>query len=70
MTIHFTDEQGQAHTGVLTSGTFSPTLGYAIALARVNKAIGSEAEVAIRQKRVPVRIVKPCFVRQGQAVID
>lgn len=70
MSIHFTDSDGVEHQGVLTSGTFSPTLGYAIALARVNAKIGDHAEVAIRQKRVPVTIVKPCFVRQGQSVVE
>jgi aminomethyltransferase len=58
---------GLAQTGEITSGTFSPTLGHAIALARVPADAGSEALVEIRGRDVPVRIVKPCFVRHGQS---
>jgi aminomethyltransferase len=58
---------GIAQTGEITSGTFSPTLGHAIALARVPAEAGSEALVEIRGRDVPVRIVKPCFVRHGQS---
>lgn len=56
-------------TGVITSGTFSPTLGYSIALARVPAPIGNTAQVEMRKKMVTVNVVKPGFVRQGQAVI-
>ncbi|WP_321348921.1 glycine cleavage system aminomethyltransferase GcvT [Halopseudomonas oceani] len=56
--------------GEITSGTFSPTLGYSIALARVPRATGSRAKVEIRGKLLDVRVVKPCFVRNGQSVIE
>tara|TARA_Y100001970_G_scaffold263625_1_gene349308 strand:- start:1341 stop:2426 length:1086 start_codon:yes stop_codon:yes gene_type:complete len=56
--------------GEITSGTFSPTLGYSIALARVPRATGSSAKVEIRGKLLDVRVVKPCFVRNGQLVIE
>ncbi len=59
------DEENQ---GYITSGGFSPTLGYAVALARVPFATGDEAEVEMRGKRVKVRVVKPPFVRNGQKV--
>lgn len=59
----------EAGEGVITSGTFSPTLGYSIALARVPAAIGSTAQVEIRKKMVTVQVVKPSFVRQGKKVI-
>ncbi|PIE20887.1 MAG: glycine cleavage system protein T [Neptuniibacter caesariensis] len=55
--------------GEITSGSFSPTLGFAIALARVPAATADQAEVDIRGKRVPVRVVRPSFVRNGQKVI-
>lgn len=55
--------------GEITSGGFSPTLGCSIALARVPKAAESEAQVELRGKLVDVRVVKPCFVRQGKSVI-
>ena len=55
--------------GVITSGTFSPTLGYSIALARVPVSFNDSCEVEIRGKQVPVDIVKPNFVRHGQPVV-
>ncbi|MCK9563755.1 MAG: glycine cleavage system aminomethyltransferase GcvT, partial [Bacteroidales bacterium] len=61
---------GTAGSGEITSGTFSPTLGHAIALARVPVAFGDTAQVDIRGKAVPVRLVKPSFVRRGQVVVQ
>jgi aminomethyltransferase len=55
--------------GIITSGTFSPTLGYSIALARVPRSIGETAQVEMRNKLFDVKVVKPCFVRNGKAVI-
>ena len=55
-------------TGIITSGTFSPTLQHSVALARVPMAIGATAEVAVRNKRLPVRVVNPGFVRNGKKV--
>ncbi|GAB2922082.1 glycine cleavage system aminomethyltransferase GcvT [Rheinheimera gaetbuli] len=55
--------------GEITSGTFSPTLGYSIAMARVPATVGDAAEVDIRGKMVPVKVVKPAFVRMGKKVI-
>ncbi len=54
--------------GVITSGTFSPTLGHAIALARVPVATADTAEVEVRGKRMPVKVVRPVFVRNGKKV--
>ena len=54
--------------GEITSGSFSPTLGHAIALARVPLVAESEAVVVRRGKRIAVQIVKPPFVRHGQKV--
>jgi aminomethyltransferase len=58
--------------GEILSGTFSPTLGKAIAFARVPAGdipLGAEGgvRVDIRGKEVPVRVVKFPFVRDGQA---
>ncbi|MGC8113757.1 glycine cleavage system aminomethyltransferase GcvT [Metapseudomonas otitidis] len=55
--------------GEITSGSFSPTLGKSIALARVPAATGERAEVEIRGKWYPVRVVQPNFVRNGRALI-
>jgi len=55
--------------GEITSGSFSPTLGKSIALARLPAATGDRAEVEIRGKWYPVRVVQPNFVRHGKALI-
>jgi aminomethyltransferase len=52
--------------GEILSGTFSPTLGKAIAFARVPAGAPGEVRVDIRGKEVPVRVVKFPFVREGQ----
>ena len=52
--------------GEILSGTFSPTLGKAIAFARVPAGEPGEVRVDIRGKEVPVRVVKFPFVRDGQ----
>ncbi|EGN75181.1 glycine cleavage system T protein [Idiomarina sp. A28L] len=54
--------------GVITSGTFSPTLGYSVAMARVPQPVGETAQVEMRKKLVTVKVVKPSFVRNGKAV--
>ena len=56
--------------GAVTSGIFSPTLGYSIGLARIpRKAVGS-CEVEVRGRLLPARIVKPPFVRRGKQVFE
>lgn len=54
--------------GLITSGTFSPTLGQSIALARVPVHTGEEVLVDIRGKLMPAKVGKPRFVKQGQAL--
>ncbi|WP_105736261.1 glycine cleavage system aminomethyltransferase GcvT [Cronobacter dublinensis] len=66
--VRFTDAQGNACEGIITSGTFSPTLGYSIALARVPAGIGDTAIVQIRNREMPVKVTKPVFVRAGKPV--
>lgn len=53
--------------GEILSGTFSPTLSKAIALARIPAGQHGAVEVDIRGKRHPVRTVKYPFVRDGAA---
>ena len=60
----------EAGEGEITSGTYSPTLGRSIALARVPEAIGSHCEVEIRGKRLKAQVVKPVFVRNGQSILE
>ena len=52
--------------GEILSGTFSPTLGKAIALARVPAGAPGDVRVDIRGREVPVRVVKFPFVRDGK----
>ena len=52
--------------GVITSGTFSPTLGYSVGLARVPRGATGECAVALRRTEAPARIIKPPFVRRGK----
>ncbi|MGF1642927.1 MAG: glycine cleavage system aminomethyltransferase GcvT [Thiotrichales bacterium] len=56
--------------GETTSGTFSPTLQRAIALARVPADPGERCTVEIRGRQLPARIVKPVFVRHGKSLIE
>lgn len=55
--------------GVITSGSFSPTLNTAIGFARVPAGDLSQVQlwVHIRDKQYPLQIVKGPFVRQGKA---
>jgi aminomethyltransferase len=53
-------------TGEITSGSFSPTLGKGIALARVPVETKSTCLVDMRGKLVPALVIKPPFVRQGK----
>lgn len=66
-TVHVADSE---YEGIITSGTFSPTLGLSIALARVPSAAKGSAQVVIRGKAVDVEITRPCFVRRGQPQIS
>jgi aminomethyltransferase len=66
--------------GIITSGSFSPTLKHAIALARIQASTLASTSLSQREelsytvkilgKTVPVRVVKPPFVRHGRSVIE
>lgn len=60
-------DQGE---GVITSGTFSPTLNQAIAMARVPVSTGSQCQVEIRNKLFVADVVKPPFVRFGKSCLN
>ena len=59
-----------AGLGVVTSGIFSPTLGYSIGFARVPRGATGDCAIEIRGSGVPGRFVKPPFVRQGKQVFQ
>ena len=58
---------GETRVGEVTSGTFSPTLELAIAMAYLDPAsaeVGTALEVDIRGKRVAAEVVKLPFYRR------
>lgn len=55
--------------GIITSGSFSPTLKHSIALARIPVDSGP-CQVDIRGTLTDVRIVRPNFVRFGKKVFE
>ncbi len=57
--------------GEITSGTFSPSLGTSIALARLplGTAAGAQVRVQVRDKELAARVVKPPFVRHGKPLV-
>jgi aminomethyltransferase len=59
-----------AGEGVVTSGTFSPSLGCSIALARVPAETGVHVQVEVRGKPLNARVVTPPFVRNGLNLIS
>ncbi len=60
--------EGIEQRGVITSGTYSPTLRCGVALARVPRAVKEQVTVEIRGKLITLQVVKPPFVRHGKKV--
>jgi aminomethyltransferase len=59
--------QGGVEVGRVTSGTYSPTLDRAIAMAYVDPAVtavGTACEVAIRGKPAPAKVVPLPFYKR------
>ena len=57
--------------GMITSGSFSPTLGRSIALARLPLAVaaGDTVTVEMRGRALAARVVRPPFARRGAVMI-
>jgi aminomethyltransferase len=55
--------------GEVTSGSFSPTLGKAIAFAIVPRATEDECAFVMRGRLVNAAVVKPPFVRKGKSCL-
>ena len=55
--------------GAVTSGTFSPTIGATIALARVDIDVHDRCQVDIRGKPMAARVVTYPFVKNGQRCV-
>jgi len=56
--------------GVITSGSFSPSMDCSIALARVPKLARERCRVEIRDKLVGAMVVKPPFVKHGKVLVE
>ena len=48
------------------SGTFSPTLGYSIGMARLDKGHNNKGKVQIRNKEFNIEIISLPFLRKGK----
>lgn len=57
--------------GVVTSGSFSPTMQKSIALARLPlaSAPGERVQVAVRDRLLEARVVRPPFVKHGSVLV-
>ncbi|WEG72680.1 glycine cleavage system aminomethyltransferase GcvT [Vagococcus intermedius] len=65
MAVHAADME----VGYTTSGTFSPSLGYGIGMALLNRdyaKIGTELIVNVRGRHLPVEVVSATFYKQGK----
>ena len=62
---------GAQGEGTITSGSYSPTMGASIALARLPAAseAGEKVRVAVRDKQLAARTVQPPFVRRGKILV-
>ena len=60
-----------ADEGVVTSGSYSPTLNASIALARLPVAVreGETVSVEIRERLLKARTVRCPFVRHGKSLV-
>jgi aminomethyltransferase len=63
--------QTAAGEGMVTSGTFSPTLQAGIGLARLPAAVdvGAMVQVPMRGRPCPARVVRARFVRHGKPLV-
>ncbi len=70
MVVSINQGSENAQSGIITSGTFSPSLNYSIAIARVPATLTDDDTVQIdlrgKGKFVDVRVVKLPFVRNGK----
>lgn len=68
---HQTVSCGPHGQGEITSGSYSPTLGKSIALARVPATvnIGDECSIEIRAKHLNTEVVQYPFVRNGKSCL-
>ncbi|MGO1781644.1 MAG: glycine cleavage T C-terminal barrel domain-containing protein, partial [Moraxellaceae bacterium] len=74
MTVTINQGSDNEKIGVITSGTFSPSLKNSIAIARVPASLSEEDSVQVdlrgKGKFVDVRVLKLPFVRNGKKQFD
>ena len=74
MTVTINQGTDNEATGVITSGTFSPSLKQSIAIARIPESVTDEDTVQVdlrgKGKFVDVRVLKLPFVRNGEKQFD
>ncbi len=74
MTVTINQGTDKETTGIITSGTFSPSLKQSIAIARIPADITDEDKVQVdlrgKGKFVDVRVLKLPFVRNGEKQFD
>ncbi|MCC3344993.1 glycine cleavage system aminomethyltransferase GcvT [Psychrobacter sanguinis] len=74
MTVTINQGTDKETTGIITSGTFSPSLKQSIAIARIPADITNEDKVQVdlrgKGKFVDVRVLKLPFVRNGEKQFD
>ncbi len=56
--------------GEITSGTFGPTIGRSIAMARLPRGASGRVQVNVRGKLLAALIIKPLFVHHGRVLIS
>lgn len=60
--IYYRDIYGKEGEGIVTSGTFSPTLKRGIGLARVSRYIGNFAYAKLYNREVCLKVMAPNFI--------
>ncbi|WP_435978809.1 glycine cleavage system aminomethyltransferase GcvT [Psychrobacter sp. DM4] len=74
MSVTINQGMDNAQTGVITSGTFSPSLKHSIAIARIPASVTDDDTVQVdlrgKGKLVDVRVLKLPFVRNGKQQFD
>ncbi|SJN20374.1 glycine cleavage system aminomethyltransferase GcvT [Psychrobacter sp. JB385] len=74
MTVTINQGTENEQTGIITSGTFSPSLKNSIAIARVPASVSDDDSVQVdlrgKGKFVDVRVLKLPFVRNGKQQFD
>ena len=74
MTVTINQGTDNEQTGIITSGTFSPSLKNSIAIARVPASVSDDDTVQVdlrgKGKFVDVRVLKLPFVRNGKQQFD